>query len=135
MKVINTINDILNLAGNYKNKSDDYLVLWESYIKDLPHIRQLCYEDMLDHKQMDYVYRDANYALTHGLDKLKLASDNFDKAISEIGLHFNSFCPCGNQITIYFYMGLSNAAGWATSIGEEGAILIGGGESACSRLA
>ncbi|MCH4886749.1 hypothetical protein EZV73_04175 [Acidaminobacter sp. JC074] len=125
MKIINTFEGILSLADEYKHLDCDYIEIWDKYMSEYPRLRDLCYQDMLEFNQMDYVHRDADYALTSGLDKVKQASENFNKVSFLIKDRFNEFCPYGDQINLYFYMGLSNAAGWATEIDDVGTILIG----------
>lgn len=56
---------------------------------------------------------------------LDLAHHNFVKVIAEINERFTLCFPQSGEIAVYFYAGLCNGAGWATTIGNVKSVLLG----------
>ena len=122
MKIIDTYNDIYKSYENgVFNKT-----LWDNYaVSAFPGLKEKIEQDFS--RLADY--KDKIYEILNGIPKNIEAAEtahqsflNATKNLSDkIANHFN----VDLDVTIILYLGLGNAAGWATTINKQKVVLVG----------
>jgi len=124
MNIIDTMSRIETMISDYKGDVEQIRPLWKSYIETLPEVERICEEDVAEYDTQDVFPPVIHRALTCDANLVREAHRNFLAVVDVIKEPFSKICPKDSAIDLYFYMGLANGAGWATTLNDRGAILI-----------
>lgn len=122
MKIIDTYNDIFkSYENNIFNKT-----LWDSYaISTLPRLKEKIEQDfsrLTDYK--DKIFEILN-DVPKNIESAKTAHQSFTNATKNLSEEIKKKFNVDLNVTIILYLGLGNAAGWATTINNQKVVLIG----------
>lgn len=121
MKIIDTYEDIFSV---YKENKFD-IPLWQKYAENIsPELEELVEQDSNRNDfegqclpVLDSLIKNKTLAEKAHNSFLKVTNDLSQKIIDKFGVDLD--------VTIIFYLGLCNGAGWATGLGGKPAVLLG----------
>jgi len=132
INIIDTYNKIEKLAEEFSNSDrsgDIYIQLWKGLYKDYPKIVSLCIEDIKectgDFDFNSFVMPKIRKALIDDFEIIRECRNNFLSICSNLNKKFCKIFTLDKTIEIYFYVGLSNAAGWSVELENQQAVLLG----------
>lgn len=122
LKIIDTYNEI------FKSYENDIFnkALWDNYVVSVfPGLKELVEQDfsrISDYK--DKIYEILNH-IPQNIKSADIAHQSFVNATKNLSNEIKSTFDVDLDVTIILYLGLGNAAGWATTIKNRKVILIG----------
>ena len=122
LKIIDTYNDIFKSYENgVFNKT-----LWDSYaISAFPGLKHKVKKDFSRvAKYKDKIYNILN-GLQRNIESAETAHQSFINATKNLSSEIKNKFNVDLDVTIILYLGLGNAAGWATTINNQKVVLIG----------
>lgn len=121
MKFIDTYNDILHYF--HTDKFD--INTWYRYSKSIsPYLQEKVEKDIADYDFNTDILPVIKAALENK-NRLKTVHNSFQTVIKNIEKDFAANFGTDLSVDIILYLGLCSGAGWATSLGEKKAILLG----------
>lgn len=121
MKIVDTYNDIFSA---YSNRKFD-LALWEKYADKIPlNLKQKVKSDYL-RNDFDNLGLPVLNSLPDKTELLEQAHNAFLKVTENLSQRIMDKFGVDLDVTIVFYLGLCNAAGWATTIDGKSVVLLG----------
>lgn len=122
MKIIDTYNDVFNIYENGVFQKE----LWDKYALSV-------FPGLKDKVEKDFsrvsVYKDKIYAILNDFpknrDKAEMVHQSFVEATNHLADKIKNKFNVDLDVTIILYLGLGNAAGWATTIKNKRVVLVG----------
>lgn len=126
MKIMDTFAHIASFKAQIEQNPDDWFTYWQAYLDNCaPELKEKVVQDSQGYALNDEVKPVVCQALTADFHLLKEAHHHFEQVIAGIDERFRLLFPQSQQVSVYFYIGLCNGAGWATKVGEEQIVLLG----------
>jgi predicted metalloprotease with PDZ domain len=126
LKSIDTFNRIVKRREELIADNADILESWKEYLSPYAEIKEKCLQDASKYNFDSDIKPIILDALTSNFSKLEIAHNNFIKQIDILSERFQNTFSISDDIFIYFYIGLCNGAGWATTINSQESVLLGG---------
>lgn len=125
LKSVDTFDRIIKMRNKLSVGNLDVFECWKEYISPYPEIKEKCLQDALEYDFDADIKPIILDALTSNFAKLEMAHSNFANLVNRLNDRFHETFSIGDDIFIYFYIGLCNGAGWVTTINLEEIVLIG----------
>jgi len=125
LKSIDTFNRIIEMKRKLTGETVDVLDCWKDYISPYQEIEEKCLKDALQYNFDTDIRPIIVNALTLNFSKIEIAHNNSIKELDILNERFYNTFAINDDIFIYFYIGLCNGAGWATTVNSQQTILLG----------
>lgn len=126
MRVIDTFDQIMLLKARTEQNSDGWLGYWADYIDSCAaEIKEKVLQDSQGYEVNKEIRPVLHNALIDEFHLLKEAHHHFGEIIAGVYERFLLLFPHSGKVSVYFYIGLCNGAGWATAVGEDQVVLLG----------
>lgn len=121
MKIINTTKEIMQ----YFPDKEFNLQNWKSYTKEFSNsLNEKCLEDAKEYNFNEEVLPVFNHALKND-KQIQAISTTFTKVTNNLIKRMSILFDKDIELDIILYLGLCNGAGWATTLDNKNAILLG----------
>ncbi len=119
--------DTFGKIDEYRRKNSAFsLDTYASYADAIsPSLYQKCFDDAAEYDFATDVLPVINAALYQNFDRIASAHEALAKVASFLPDRIEKIFDVGPDITIIFYLGLCNGAGWATTLDGRNVILLG----------
>jgi hypothetical protein len=126
VKIIDTFEQMASFKAQIEQNPSGWLAYWHEYIdRCASELKEKVLQDSQGYALDEEIKPVLCQALTAEFHLLAEAHLHFEQVIAGISERFQLLFPQSRQVSVYFYIGLCNGAGWATKVGEEPVVLLG----------